>query len=250
VPAPLLVTIAFSHFCEKARWALDHARIPHRESAHLPVFHVPAVRRAGGRRSTPALVTEDGVLADSSDILAWIDRRRPEIGLFGKTSAEQDEVSRPEDRFDEALGPHVRRWAYFHLLGDRTASLRLFDAQPGVPALERAAMRAAFPLVRGLMRRAMNIHAEGAERSRRHVDELFAEVSTRLADGRPYLVGDGPTAADLTFAALALPAVLPDHPVVRLRPLSALPPAAATQVEAWRATPAGRFATRMVREHR
>jgi glutathione S-transferase len=208
------------------------------------MFHIRAVRRAGGRRSTPALVTGEGVIGDSSEIVAWADRRRPGAGLYGERPADRAEVLRLEDLFDERLGPHVRRWAYFHLLQDREATLRLFDAQSDVPALERAGMRVVFPAVRAIMRRAMRIDAAGAERSRRVVDEVLAEVSRLVQDGRPYLVGAAPTAADITFASLALPAILPEMGSVRLPPLSALPPAAATQVEAWRATAAGRFAMR------
>jgi glutathione S-transferase len=247
---PLLVTISFSHFCEKARWVLDHAGIAYRESGHLPMFHVPAVRRAGGRHSTPTLLTDEGVLGDSSDIVAWADRQRPEAGLFGKSAAERAEIARLEDRFDEALGPHARRWAYHHLLADRAASLRMFDAQTATPAFERRVMRVIFPAVRAIMRRGMKIDAERAERSRRKVDEVLDEIAAKLADGRRYLVGDAPTVADLTFAALAIPAVLPDHPRVVLPPFEALPPEAAAQIRAWRAHPAGACALRMVSEHR
>lgn len=212
------------------------------------MFHIRAVRRAGGRRSTPTLVTGEGVIGDSSEIVAWADRRRPGAGLYGERAQDRAEVLRLEDLCDERLGPHARRWAYFHLLADRAKTLRLFDAQSSVPALERAGMRLAFPAVRALMRRAMHIDEGGAERSRRVVDEVFAEVSRVLQDGRPYLVGAAPTAADITFASLALPAILPETPSVRLPPPSALPPVAAAQVEAWRATPAGRFAMRFVGE--
>jgi glutathione S-transferase len=209
---------------------------------------MPAVRRAGGRHSTPTLVTDEGVLGDSSDIVAWADRRRPDAGLYGEGAANRAEILRLEDLFDENLGPHIRRWAYFHLLADRSKTLQLFDAQPGVPAMERVGIRLIFPGLRALMRRAMKINAAGAERSLKKVDEVFAEVSRLLADGRPYLAGSAPTAADITFAALALPALIPERATVRLPPLSALPPVAAARIEAWRATPAGRFGIRMAGE--
>ena len=33
---PRLQTIAFSHYCELARWALDRARVPYVEASHFP----------------------------------------------------------------------------------------------------------------------------------------------------------------------------------------------------------------------
>lgn len=40
-------------------------------------------------------------------------------------------------------------------------------------------------------------------------DQVFAAVAERLSDGRPYLMGESFTAADLTFAALAYPVLHP-----------------------------------------
>ena len=89
---PRLQTIAFSHYCELARWALDAARIDYDEVSHLPGFgfRVAALRGdahlattsfpgeaqgmpAAKRRRTgvPALAMPDGaVLRDSWEIAA------------------------------------------------------------------------------------------------------------------------------------------------------------------------------------
>lgn len=246
--APTLITISFSHYCEKARWALDRAGLAYREEAHLPMLHVPAVKRARGKRATPVLVTEDGVLTDSTDILAWVDRARPAAKLFGETASSRVEIAALEDRFDEELGPHARRWAYAHILPDTAFMHRVFAAQTMTPVGERRAMRLLFPLARAVMKRAMRIDAAGGARSLIKVEEVFEEVGRRLSDGRRYLVGDAFTAADLTFAALSSPVLLPDG--ARLPSLDELPPAAAARARAFREHPAGAFALRVRREHR
>jgi glutathione S-transferase len=79
---------------------------------------------------------------------------------------------------------------------------------------------------------------------------VFDAVAARLADGRRFLVGDRFSAADLTFAALAAPIVLPAGYGSPLPPLSALPAAMVCEVERLRAHPAGGFATRMYAEER
>jgi len=45
-----LITIPFSHYCEKARWALELCGIAYEEDGHLPVFHYAATLRAGAKR--------------------------------------------------------------------------------------------------------------------------------------------------------------------------------------------------------
>src|SRR4051812_44721934 len=59
----VLITIPISHYCEKARWALDRAGLDYVERPHLQVFHWAAVRRAGGGKTAPVLVRGDRVLA-------------------------------------------------------------------------------------------------------------------------------------------------------------------------------------------
>src|SRR3954453_7965673 len=77
---PVLVTIPISHYCEKARWALDRAGVAYEERRHLPALHVVAVRRAGGR-TAPVLVCPYGdVVGESADIVAWADARAVDDG--------------------------------------------------------------------------------------------------------------------------------------------------------------------------
>lgn len=73
-----LVTIPISHYCEKARWALEWAGLPYAEEAHLQVFHYLPAWRAGGGRTVPILVHPGGVLTDSADILRWADGQAPD----------------------------------------------------------------------------------------------------------------------------------------------------------------------------
>ena len=246
--APLLITITFSHYCEKARWALERAKIPYAESGHLPVFHAFAVKRAGGKRATPILVTDKGLIEDSTNILHWADRAAPEAHLYGRTDAERKEIETLEEYFDVHLGPHTRRWMYFHILPRRDLALTLVNH--GEPALERAAFPVFFPLARAIMRRAMRINAPGYERSAAKIEEVFSAVDKKLADGRSFLVGDTLTAADITFATLAAVIVLPPEYSVKLPDLSEFPAEMAQQIRTWQERPAGAFALRLFRDHR
>jgi glutathione S-transferase len=72
-----LVTIPISHYCEKARWALERAGLPYREERHVQGIHRFASRRAGGGGTTPVLVTPEGSLGESEEILLWVDERTP-----------------------------------------------------------------------------------------------------------------------------------------------------------------------------
>jgi glutathione S-transferase len=70
-------------------------------------------------------------------------------------------------------------------------------------------------------------------------------IAARLADGRPYLAGDRFTAADLTFAAMTAPSILPSRYGVTLPDPNVIPEDAAAFVRGCREHPAGAFAMRL-----
>ena len=102
-----LVTIPISHYCEKARWALDRAGLGYREERHVQGIHQLAARRAGGGRTVPVLVTPEESIGESAQILEWVGRAhgsRPAAVRRAPARAAQ-EVGRCAHRFDELLGP-------------------------------------------------------------------------------------------------------------------------------------------------
>lgn len=246
---PRLITIGFSHYCEKARWALDWAEIDYVEDDHAPIFHARVSLRAGGRRTVPALEAGGSVYHESSDIVRYADGRLPpERRLFSDDAGARAEVEALVAEFDRSLGPASRRVAYFYLLKD-TPSAKAVLTSTG-PAWERKLTDPLFPAIRLVMQRAMKITVEGAARSREKLDATFASVAERLSDGRRYLVGDRFSAADLTFASLAAPVLLPPQYGHLLPSPSGLPAEFVGLVERLRATPAGRFAMRLYAEDR
>lgn len=243
-----LVTIALSHFCEKARWALERAGLPFVEEAHPALLHWAAAWRAGGGRTLPVLITDDGVsLADSTEILRWVDERA-RLGLYPEGDARR-EVDALEDLFDETLGPHVRRWVYSFVLEDPALTRRLLTLN--VSAGERLAYRLGQPLITAAMRRGLKISREGGARSRAKVEAVFDRVDALLADGRPFLAGDAFTAADLTFAALAAPALGVDgYGPPGMPGAEVLPAALREEIAPLQARPAGAHAARLYRDER
>jgi len=237
-----LITIPPSHYCEKARWALEKAGISYREEGHPPLLHRLAVRLAKGEHSTPVLVAGKVVLPDSTDILQFIDVEHAE----GWRPYPTDSQLRVEaEELEEVF---ARRIAYYHLLQDN--ELFLASVLAGVGGFERTLFRALAPLIKKLMRVAMRIDDEGAERSLGYVQNVFATVGELLADGRSYLVGRKFGAADLTFAALAAPVLLPRSYGSPLPSLDQVPAELLAQIEDFRSSPAGDFALRIYRDHR
>jgi glutathione S-transferase len=241
-----LVTIPFSHYCEKARWALDRAQLDYVEEPHPPIIHWLSTFKRRARRTTPVLLTAESVLTDSTDILHFCDAHgRAQSPLFPPGNSG---VAALEDRLDEKLGPATRRLAYHYILADRELTRSLLAR--GVGRWESRLAARATPLIAAMIRRGFKINDAGFERSLSVIERELAHVEELLADGRRYLAGDVFTAADLTFAALAVPLVIPQAYTRFIGDTSRLPAAFWDRVATYRVRAAGRFALRLYDEER
>lgn len=242
-----LITIPLSHYCEKARWALDRVALPYREEPHVPLLHRLATTRNDGG-TVPVLVHGNTRLIDSTEILVHADAVGGGGLLYPRDPVLRRDVDALEERFDTGLGPHTRRWAYAHLLQE-TGLLRQLWSH-GAPRLEARLLPILVPIARRLVRTGYKVTPENAQRSLERVRGVFREVDELLRDGRRFLVGECFTAADLTFAALAAPALLPEGCRATSPALDAVPEKMREEVLAIRNTEAGRFALRLFLEER
>ena len=150
--------------------------------------------------------------------------------------------------FDTELGPHTRRWAYGHLLSNPNLLRSLWARN--VPWLEARLLPVITPLVIRLVYAAYRITPESTQRSLERVRSVFRQVDQQLSDGRKFLTGDRFTAADLAFAALAAPVLLPVECRAVQPTLETVPAAMQDEILRFRNTDAGRFALRLFSQER
>jgi glutathione S-transferase len=255
-----LLTIRPSHYNERARWALDRFGLDYDEVPFMPMLHIGPVAaallpagkgrsdRTSTRLSTPVLIADGQVIADSGEIVAWVSRR------FGDRRSSlywTPRAAELEQQFAERLGADARRLAYYCILDDAQSMRDL--AEHNVPRNQARLFMALLPVIRKTIRDKLGIDEEHTTRSLARIEEAFAAVDDRLADGRPYLLGDRFSAADLGFASMAALALLvqPNEGYGAWLPsMDRLPPEFGAIVKRLRDTPAGRFALRMFAEER
>ena len=242
-----LITIGFSHYCEKARWALDRMGVKYTEDSHAPLAHWPATFRASGQRTVPVLVTDDGVFADSTDIVKYVDPFLPEAArLFPEEEGARREVTEVEEFVDREIGPRVRRWVYAWLLDEPI--MRPMIERSMTPA-ERRIAPVLVPIIIAGIRRGLKISPALRESQFEKIRTSFSSLAPRLGAKR-YVATNSFSAADLALAALAAPALgVENHPIVHPEPDS-LPPRMREQAEELRDTPVGRHVLELYRTER
>jgi len=244
-----LITIPISHYCEKARWALERVGIAYHEERHVQGIHQLAARRAGGGVTVPVLVTPERAIGESREILEWVDARTPaEHRLIPAEPEARREVDRLCTRFDEQLGPQARRLMYVHIFAQPKLALG-FNNQ-GVPAWEDRTLRCGWPVMVRFVERALEIRPGVEIEDELAVWRELDDVAETLADGRPYLCGERFTAADLTFAALSAAVMMPPQYGVPLPRPDQLSAPLRALVERAREHPAGRYALALFADKR
>jgi glutathione S-transferase len=171
--------------------------------------------------------------------------RWPRPPLYPADVASRRRALELEEFFDEQLGPHLRRAVYHELLPHPRLVLPLFSHNQ--PPAARMLLRAAFPLLRVAMRRALSITERDAFHSRARTVAAMDRLERELGSSG-YLVGDEFTVADLTAASLFYPIVRPasfPYPSV-----TEIPAAAQEFLDALASRRGGRWVARMYERHR
>jgi glutathione S-transferase len=245
--AARLITITFSHYCEKARWALDHTRVPYVEEGHLPGFHMRPARKAGGR-SVPVLVTSEGTLTESDGIVAYCDAHAADDRkLYPRDPDARREVEAIEAMCNDELGRASRLFVYHHALPNPRALVK--TTRPGLTMAQAWLMPYLLPIVGVRIRRMYGIHESSAAKAAETMRRRFAELSLRL-EGKRFFVGDAFSAADLAFASLTGPILCPEGHPATTGSIAHVEGPLRAMIEELRATRAGEHAQTMYRDHR
>ncbi|KAI9001793.1 hypothetical protein DFJ74DRAFT_697229 [Hyaloraphidium curvatum] len=270
---PILLTIPFSHYNERARWALDLAGIPRRELRFLPGFHVPGVSFACWWYGVPGQGSADGVsspfstpmlvrpgdnfsppraLRDSLDIVRYADEVAG-LSLFppcgSKEAAEVDELCA---LFHDVLGPAARAYGYSSVLYNvrQYCSTGWYNAN----LLQSSLWILLGPAIALGLR--SGIGADDRPRAEADIRKSMDIASQKLSDGRPFLVGDRMTVADLSLASLGSIAIGLSAEEgygggkCYLPPSESFPAEMRSFYEEMRATRAGQHILKMYRDHR
>jgi glutathione S-transferase len=245
VSLPLLWHIPFSHFNEKARWALDFKGIAHRRQV-LGVNYLYRAWRATGRGTLPILFLDGRAIGDSTAIIAALEERQPEPALYPSDAAHRRRALALEDFFDEVLGPSLRAALVTPLFReDPDLAMRVLTT--GMPPQAYASLR---PLVRIFPSFYRFRHRVQAKRLRQDRADVAAALDRIARELQPsgYLVGNAFSVADLTAAALLCPVL---QPAEIQYPLTVELPASIREYQdEVKRHPAAQWAAGMYRRHR
>lgn len=242
---PDLYQFSFSHYNEKARWALDYKGIRHHRHSLLPGAHIPQAVWISGRKSTPILVDNQKVIAGSANIIDHLEQKYPRLSLYPRSLKSRKHALEIARWFDDEVGSHVRRALFHEILPARRFCAGIFSQ--GFPEPVRTGYRLMFPGLVPVLKLDMSITKKGADFGLKRTEEaLDFIVANAGEDG--YLVDDRFSVADLTAASLLMITCFP--PELQFRLPEPQPPQATEWAARWRDHPGVLWIRRMFQRHR
>lgn len=243
---PILHVFLISHYCEKARWALDLCEIDYQLNLLSPLSHSKTAKEIGAQSAAlPILQTTTGVIQGSASIIEWASSQACKNGKSGLSITPESTLI--EKRLDDVLGVHARRWFYSEALLDCPESVKPVFAV-GSGFLKRAALSLAWPKVVATMIKRMDLGPDQELESRTIVSGELDWLESMLDDRSDYLVEGSISNADIAAASLIAPMfVPPNHPAATI---ITVPPRAAATASQWRSRPVANWLMKLYQENR
>jgi glutathione S-transferase len=229
-----LYVFTISHYCEKARWALEHKRVDYELVTLLPGPHKLKVPKIAKTSHLPVLVDRGVVIQDSSEIIDHLEQHYPERSLTPLAKADRDEVLYWERRLAAELGDPARRLLYSYAFEQPKFLLPMY--LQGGPWWGRLFYALTMPLILRAIKGMYRITPEAVVGDLERMDQLLEQLDARLTQ-HEFLVGNEFTRADLTLASLAAPLLRPAGHPVNWPGTAELPPALVAKTRSWDQSP-------------
>ena len=201
-----LLVFPHSHYCEKARWALDYKGLDSQVVPIMPGFHIYTVRKYAPETTVPVLLTDDRTVQGSSEIIDFLEKRYPEKSLTPSEEPMRQECLELEHSMDRKLGESLRRILYSFLLAYPDFICHCFTQS--MPKYKQILARLCYFILRHNIYKEFVISAEEVESAKCEFHETMEYLAERL-QGQEYLVGSEFSRADLSIASMLSILIMP-----------------------------------------
>lgn len=190
-----------SPYCEKVRLILDFKGLEYRKVEVTPGIGQIDLYRLSGQRQVPVLRDGDEIICDSTAIAHYLEEKFPETPLLPHDPQQRALVELLEDWADNALVKQARTAFLGSIGSDPGLRTALLPEQTPTPL--KGLISAIPGDALGLLGVGVGLGPDKVHEAKRDLERNLRALTTRL-EGQAYLLGNQPTLADLTVAALSL----------------------------------------------
>lgn len=198
----ILYQFPLSHYCEKARWILDHKQLDYVAQNLIPGVHRAFAQLKTGQGTLPILKDQGQWIADSTLIALYLDEHYPEHPLL-KLNPHLRDQALEINLLATTLGEHVRRWGLAHSLSISDESLEIMIGEKGYL---RQFEKFSKPILKSLMTKNYKISEQYVLDSKIQIEKIVAELNqTLINNAGKYMVGERLSLADIAVCSMLAP---------------------------------------------
>ena len=199
----ILYQFPLSHFCEKARWLLDHKELDYVAQNVIPGVHRALAKIKTGQNNFPILRDQDRWIGESTQIALYLDEQYPEHTLLRADRKLREKAIELNDLANE-LGVCVRRWGLAHMI--EANNEEALDIIIGEKGYLRKLEKISKPIIKSLVSSGYKVESEKVKLAKSQMDELVSHFNQILIEnGGCYLVGDRLGLADIAVCSMFAP---------------------------------------------
>lgn len=192
-----------SHYCEKARWLLDHKGLDYVAKNLVPGAHRILAMRKIEQSQVPFLYDQGQWITDSTHIAKYLDQQYEQQPLFYTDGRLNSQIEHIEQQC-ALLGTHVRRW-YFHYVLNDPNQAQMFEVVLGHHPWVQRFKKVITPVYKSALQHFYQVSEPSARESSHIILEILNDLNAQLlANGGIYLVGNRLSLADISLCSMTV----------------------------------------------
>ncbi len=208
-----LYQFAICQYCEKVRLILDYKGLEYRKIEVTPGVGQWELFQMSGQKQVPVLKDGDRVIADSTAIAFYLEEKYPERPIIPTDPRPRGQCLLMEEWADESMGLKGRK-AFIGAL-NQNPHLRTSILPQQTPEPVKTLVGAVPSELLDFLGAGVGFGGDAVKDAQKGLEQDL-EALCLILQQCPYLVGDSPTLADLTVAALSIILKFPDGPYLDL----------------------------------
>jgi glutathione S-transferase len=196
-----LYQFEFSPYSEKVRLILDYKGLDYQKIEVTPGVGQVEIYRISGQRQLPVLKDGSTVVADSTEIALYLDRKYPEKPILPSDPVARSQCLIWEEWADSTLAKKSRLPILDYIKSDAGMRGALLPSQ--TPDVVKTLLNSLPGEVFEFLGSGIGISKEVISKANKNLRDTLDNLNTILVY-KPYLVGDSLSLADLTVAALTI----------------------------------------------
>ena len=237
---------------EIARWVLDLNDILYKDEPHAPILSSAIIKRItgdSGNDNNPVLIKTDALIYSADSIVKYLDQR----SLSSKRVIPEDQQKKEEvlslyHLFTGRYDYETSRYVYSLMIPDKNFAISVITKR--IPLSEKFTCRMRYHSLCGILQKELDLGQSTPGERLSYIQSIFKQVDDLLSDGRRYLTGGQLTLADIAFAAVSAPLIVPYEFGGVVPEIYETPDELRKAITELRTTAAGQFVLRLYYEDR